>query len=365
MSIFQQAKNQQAFIKMGIYGNAGTGKTFTASLIAIGAVKELKSDKPVYFFDTETGSDYVAKRFEQEQIKLLTAKTRSFADLLNAMAIAEKEASVLIIDSVTHVWEELKHAWETKLNRDLQFQDWRRIKPEWQQFTDAFLNSNLHIIVCGREQDIWSVERDERGRMSPVQTGETRMKTEKEMSYEPAFMMHMERLRNNDGAYVHRATVTKDRSDQMDGKEIDDPTFESFRPFWNYLNIGGEHVGIDTTRNSQNLVTDPDKSVTERIRRRKVAVEEIQNALTEYIPGLSAKDKQEKIKILKKVFGTASWVAITEDWKAVPLEALEGGLEQVRKLAREYVGLGLADKITKLAKDYALHGSATKTKLKK
>ena len=65
MALFQRATNTQAFLKAGIMGFAGDGKTYTASELAIGLVLLMRQrgiaagDRPVMFLDTETGSDWV------------------------------------------------------------------------------------------------------------------------------------------------------------------------------------------------------------------------------------------------------------------------------------------------------------------
>lgn len=96
MALFQRATNTQAFLKAGIMGFAGDGKTYTASELAIGLVLLMRQrglemgDKPVMFLDTETGSDWVKPRFDAENIELYTAKTRAFVDLLAAVKEAEQ-----------------------------------------------------------------------------------------------------------------------------------------------------------------------------------------------------------------------------------------------------------------------------------
>ena len=55
MSLFQKAVNEQGYLKAGFLGFPGSGKTFTASLLAIGLAKELKENRPVYAIDTEKG----------------------------------------------------------------------------------------------------------------------------------------------------------------------------------------------------------------------------------------------------------------------------------------------------------------------
>ena len=114
MGIFQPAELEMAFLKGGIYGGAGSGKTFTATNIAIGLHKFTKAKKPCYFIDTETGSDFVINRFEEAKVKLQVAKSRAFKDLLEAVTEAEKNGSILILDSITHFWNELMDAYQKK-----------------------------------------------------------------------------------------------------------------------------------------------------------------------------------------------------------------------------------------------------------
>ena len=52
MTLLKKAKPEMAYLKAGIYGEAGSGKTFTSTLIAIGLHGHIKSDKPVAFLDT-------------------------------------------------------------------------------------------------------------------------------------------------------------------------------------------------------------------------------------------------------------------------------------------------------------------------
>ncbi|WP_410501155.1 hypothetical protein QK891_01075 [Escherichia coli] len=65
MALFQRAINTQAYLKAGIMGFAGDGKTYTASELAIGLVMLMRQrgieagNRPVMFLDTETGSDWV------------------------------------------------------------------------------------------------------------------------------------------------------------------------------------------------------------------------------------------------------------------------------------------------------------------
>src|SRR5690348_16058087 len=105
MSMLKKAVNKQAFAKVGIYGTAGSGKTRTASEIAIGLVKYSKLTKPVAFFDTEPAASYVIPLFEKAGIEFLVYdESRAFKDLMAFTEEAKEACSVIIIDSITHIW---------------------------------------------------------------------------------------------------------------------------------------------------------------------------------------------------------------------------------------------------------------------
>jgi len=62
ISILKPAQNQTAYLKAGIMGFQGSGKTYTATRIASGLAKLSKKEKPkIAFFDTEKGSDFFVK----------------------------------------------------------------------------------------------------------------------------------------------------------------------------------------------------------------------------------------------------------------------------------------------------------------
>jgi hypothetical protein len=335
MTLLRKATNQTAYLKAGIMGFAGSGKTFTAADLAIGLSKTVSDGKPVAFFDTETGSDFLIPKFKEHGIELLVAKTRSFKDLLTFMKEAEGQCSVAVIDSITHVWQEILAAYTEKLRRrnGLLFQDWGPIKTEWRGFTDSYINSKMHVILCGRAGFEYDMEKDEAGKKELIKTG-TKMKAESEMGYEPSLLLEMERVSADEeyakgkrGGWIHRCYILKDRTDRMNGEAIDNPTFASFKPVVDFLNIGGEHVGVDATSSSTDLFESPE-SYHARKKRVEIVLELIVDTMTEaQIGGTSAKAKEEQVKHLKNAFGTSSWTAI----KDMKLEALEAGMLALRK----------------------------------
>ena len=354
MKILKRAESTMAFFKCGILGFPGSGKTYTASLLAIGICKAVKNNKIAYF-DTETGSDFLLPKLKQEDIEVFQVKSRSFNDILEVIKECEQEnIAVLIIDSITHVWRDLCESYDKKLNRKgrLQFQDWAIIKGEWKQYTDYFVNSKIHIIVCGRAGYEYDFDFNEDGTKDLIKTA-TKMKVETEFAFEPSLVIEMERtsetkeeLKEHLGKtdkkskeakqthkpqtgskWIHRAYVLKDRTDTMNGEIFDYPTFDNFLPHFKALNIGGEHLGVDTSRTSEDRFDKEGKPQWKRDQERAtIALEEIKAEVDKYMPSNSAVEKKAKIYLAQLVFGTASGAALEK----MSADQLSQGLKRIK-----------------------------------
>jgi len=338
-SLFKPAENQQAFLKCGIMGFAGSGKTYTGALIAKGIVEKIKSKKPVYFVDTETGSDFLVPFFKSAGIKLFVSKSRAFVDLLASVQEAEREASVLIIDSISHFWKELQDAHKKATGRNrILFQDWAVLKGTWGRFTDSYLNSRVHIIMNGRAGYEYDYFEDESGAKQLEKTG-TKMKAETDMGYEPSLLLEMlrEKKDNEDGKvearlWNHTAYVLKDRTTLLEGKKFVNPTFKDFEPVFDFLNIGGEHIGVDLEKTSAVLFErDSDQNYFEQKKQREIILEDIQMELVSAYPGQSADEKKIKTDLIFDAFNTRSWTALA-DFEARKLsDGLKSIREQIKK----------------------------------
>src|SRR5215472_16908257 len=338
MSLFKPAEVTSAFLKMGFMGFAGSGKTYTASSTAVGLIRHLRelpfdkgsglpaANKPLFFLDTEKGSDWVARKIKDADVELYTAKMRAFADLLAAVAEAERNASVLLVDSVTHFWVELCATCAKKQKRNrLYFEDWAYLKGEWRKFTDAFVNSHLHIILCGRAGYEYYYFENDAGKKE-LEKVDIKMKAEAEMGYEPDLLVLMERdtdLRSKQVAHV--ATVMKDRSTELDGKRFINPGFADFLPHLGLLNLGGRQLGIDTSRTSEHILA-AEKKDWNPVQRR-IVVDEIQTLLVLHVPGQAAADKKRKAELIRKHFN-AAWTEIEE---VMPLFDLRAGYDSLHR----------------------------------
>ncbi|HEL8054226.1 TPA: AAA family ATPase [Escherichia coli] len=325
-TFLKKAERKQAYAKVGIYGDAGSGKTRTATEIAIGLWQKYDLKKPVAMFDTEPAASYIIPFFEKAGIDFYVFdESRALKDLMGFWREAEQQCSVIIVDSITHIWKDCQDSYLKQLNDSrkrknpkaqtiwqLEFHHWKPIKAQWATFTDLFLSSKIHAIVCGRAGSIYEYQKnDESGKMELITSG-TKMATEKEMGYEPSLLIEMVKHREN-GRIVNRALVEKDRTDRLNGKEFDFPTFETFAPHFEFLNIGGRHFDSMEKNDSRSLFVNdvPDDGFQYEKKQREIMCEEIKGLLVKAgLDGNSTEAKKERLELLEELFGTRSWTAI-------------------------------------------------------
>lgn len=339
MGMLKPATNKMAFAKVGIYGTAGSGKTRTASEIAIGLHKAIGSKKPIVAFDTEPAFSFVLPLFQKAGIELLVAdESRALVDLMKFMNEAEAVADIAIIDSITHVWRDAQESYLARLNETrkrfgkkpipaLEFQHWRPIKAAWANFTDRFLSSKMHVIVCGRAGQVYEYQdKDDGSGKKELITVGTRMATEKELGYEPSLLVEMVIERDN-GRAINTAVIQKDRSDTLNGHEISMPNYQKLRAHFEALNIGGEHFESMERRDSQEMFPDADESGWDKEKQqRTIWAEEIAELLKKHHPSQSVDDKQKRADLLEEFFGTRSWTAVEN----MHSEALERSFYSLR-----------------------------------
>lgn len=344
----------QGYLKAGFLGLAGSGKTRTATELAIGTREMLGLTGPIAMADTEGGAVYVAARVKEATgLPLVGIRSRALDDVKRWMHQCVAEGvSVAIIDSVTHYWREVCDTYLRRLNDSrgrkrlapldrLEFQHWQAVKSSemWGGFSDLFLTLPLHVIVCGREGYEYAMEErdDGSGKKDLVKTS-VKLKTEGEFGYEPSLLVRMQQEQDMVAGELRgiarRATVLKDRFGRLDGatdefRADDAPgrTFGFFRPHVEMLTPGAA-VALDTTRTSDITVAEDGSTEWHRERRqREIACEEIAAELDKAgLGGTGNEAKRARPKLLEDCFGTSSKTAL-ENTSA---NALREGLARLR-----------------------------------
>lgn len=356
MGFFEKADSTPAYAKIGIYGEAGSGKTTTAVFIALGLHKFIASKKPIVFMDTETGSDFARILFDRAKVGLEVAKKRSFEALLTVIPEAIKISDILIIDSISHPYQDMMQSYLAKTKKKkLAFQDWNVLKPAFREFTDPYVREPLHIIICGRSQGIWDYFKDDDGHMELHQIS-TKMKVEKEMGYEPSLLIEMEKFfGDNKTGWVHRATIVKDRNPDkattLDGKFFDDPTFKDVLPHIESLHVGGKHRPVNI-EDSQALFDGENgkRDWQKKEEARQIAWEEFSGFMTITFPNSVGGDKIAKLHLCEHIFGTTSGKALEANFSAeqyksalVTAKAICSKAENIQLLMEKGADMGKLD----------------------
>lgn len=253
---FRKAKAEQAFLKMGIYGPTGSGKTFTSLLIAEGLADSM--GLRVAYVDTERGTDFYSQEIEArgvhpEEFDFDRLDTKSLTQVLDEVkAIEAKTHGVVVIDSITHLWEAAIEGYggATTSAGTIPFHAWGTIKKPYKELINELLNGSYHVIIAGRQKNIFSED----------ETGETKlsgvtMKAEGETPYEPHILIRM--IRETSRKTTQLAPVSaffeKDRTGILAGQTITLPaeqkngyTFDKLAaPFLEVM--GGKQATLQTS----------------------------------------------------------------------------------------------------------------------
>ena len=240
MAGFRKAKAEQAALKMGLYGPPGSGKTFTSLLLAEGLAK--LTGKRVAYIDTERGTDFYCqavptRSVHPEAFDFDALYTRAISEVLAAVrGIDTTTHGVVVLDSVTHLWEAAMAAYEGKKTSagTIPMHAWGKIKKPYKDLMAILLSTPLHVLICGRQKTVYG-EDEETGELKAE--GVT-MRAEGETPYEPHILIRMEQVKpkkTNELAKIY-AYAEKDRTGVLSGRSFENPNFETLcRPLLGLL----------------------------------------------------------------------------------------------------------------------------------
>jgi hypothetical protein len=214
MAAFRRAVKHEAKLRMALAGPAGSGKTFTAMVLAAA----LAEGAPFALVDTEHGSaSKYADLFAFDVLELDSFHPDRYVE-----AIHEAEAAgypVLVIDSLSHAWSgkdgileqverltKLKHA-------NNSFRAWADATPIQNRLIDALTGAMLHVIATLRSKTEYVVETNERGKATPRKIGTAPIQREGveyefdlfgELDQENVLAIHKSRCPTLSGAVIAR-----------------------------------------------------------------------------------------------------------------------------------------------------------------
>lgn len=250
MSAFEihRATKHRAKLRLGMSGPAGSGKTYSALLIASGLGGRIG------MIDTEHGSgDLYADLLPEGYDVLSLTPPYMPARYIEAIhALEASGASTIIVDSLTHAWSgeggSLDRQGKIADKSGNTWQAWRQITPEHNALVETLLQSPCHIIATMRAKTEYVQEKDERSGKQIVRKIGLAPIMRDGIEYEFTTFFELDAQ--------HMAFVGKDRTGLFDG-QIFKPDAEIGHRFLTWLNSGAD---IEVKRNAM-----PDEQKAELI----------------------------------------------------------------------------------------------------
>ena len=239
----KQSERSNTKIKVAMCGSSGSGKTYSALLVAYGITNDWSK---IAVIDTESGSANLYAHLGGYKVLSMDAPF-SPEKYIHGINICEQAGiEVVIIDSISHCWENLlaSHAAMTGNS----FVNWGKITPRYNAFIQKILQSNCHVICTMRtKQDYNLVEKN--GKMTPEKAG-TKVIMREGINYEFTIVMNMD--------LNHKAKVTKDRTGIFAEKSEFVPSTETGKIILNWCN--GEAKTIELPRTLYEVQENPPKN---------------------------------------------------------------------------------------------------------
>jgi hypothetical protein len=197
------SSKKQAKIKLALQGCAGSGKTYSALLLAYGLCNDWSK---IAVIDSENGSaDLYASLGQYNVLPLQDNFTpETYTEAIEVCENAGME--VIIIDSISQCWDNL-----LEYHAGLQgnsFTNWQKVTPRINAFMQRILQSDKHIICTMRcKQDY--VLNEKNGKMVPEKVGlKAVMRDGIDYEFTIVFDINMK----------HQAISSKDRTNLFMGK---------------------------------------------------------------------------------------------------------------------------------------------------
>jgi hypothetical protein len=222
---FAPAQKSKCKLRCAIFGPSGSGKTFSALRIASGMGGKIA------VIDTEFGSaSKYADRFKFDTLSLNNPTIDMYIQAMIAAGNAGYE--VLILDSLSHGWQELlkeiDQLAKTKFKGNT-WSAWSEGTPKQQELVKFIQTYPGHVIATMRSKTEWQTEQGTNGKTRPVRVGLT-PEQGKGIEYEFDMLLEL--------GTEHFCTVIKDRTGKYQDKIIEKPGEDFGKELISWLNSG-------------------------------------------------------------------------------------------------------------------------------
>lgn len=216
----QVAQKKKVKLKVGMSGASGFGKTYSALLLAFGAMKELHPNlsddecwSKIVVIDTENESANLYSHLGPYNVINLEPpySPERYIEAIDAVLAAGMELAV--IDSITHEWDGSGGCLDIQSSLGGRYQDWAKVTPRHQAFINKILQSPIHVITTVRRKQDYEMTKDSMGKLQ-VQKAGTKEITRDGFEYE--LTLNFEFINDN-----HMVKASKDRT----GIYMNEPDF--------------------------------------------------------------------------------------------------------------------------------------------
>jgi len=268
------------FMKVILYGNTGSGKSYTGTNILMGLVEE-KTTLPILF-----------------------------------------------IDSATIVYQNFVEQWKSKNNViEMRMNHWGQVIPAFnKELGTRIRDYDFNIIITGRMGYVYEMVENDKGKKE-FQKVDTKAKLSSETAYEPDVVVEMEQLKQRNGAnvkIVQQAIVLKDRSGTIHGKSFINPDWKFFKPAWDYLDIENMEAPPEDKSSDIDIIDVADRDYKGKTQR-EITIEKIWGEFDSMGLGTAKADKIAKMEIFERIFMTKSKTEV-ENMNIAQLEDAYGRL---------------------------------------
>lgn len=203
----RKSERKKAKIKLALQGSAGSGKTYSALLIAKGLIDGDFTKTAI--IDTENGSADLYAHLGNYNVVTMEPPY-SPERFIEAISLCEKSGmEVIVIDSISHCWDYLLDVHSNMPGNS--FTNWGKITPRQNAFINKILQSNTHIISTMRVKQDY-VLNQKNGKMIPEKVGLKAIQRN-DLDYEFTIVFDVD--------IAHQVKASKDRT----GLFIDKPEF--------------------------------------------------------------------------------------------------------------------------------------------
>jgi len=209
-NIFKPATKDKIKLKLAITGVSGSGKTYSALILARGIAGP---GGKIAIADTENGSSVLYSHLTKFDVATMHPPFTVSKYIAAIDSAANNGYDIIILDTISQEWSGEGGILEQKSEVDErggnQFTNWRRFTADHNKFLSTMLHCPIHLIACIRSKQDYVMTPDDKGKLAPRKVGLAPVQREGiEYEFSAVFDVDM----------AHRAQVTKDRTTLFGGR---------------------------------------------------------------------------------------------------------------------------------------------------